>query len=362
MQSKQANTKTHGRLAPLLRLASLLTLFALTVISCSRDSDPTINLNGLTMGTTWSVKAVPDVSDESAAAKRQAIWDLVDAQLNAVNDRMSHYLETSEISQFNNSSASTPFSISQDTADVLREALRIGEITSGALDITVGPLVDAWGFGPPGEPPESPSNKEIEQLLKTTGLEHLHLDIAASTLTKDNPAVRINLSSIAKGYGVDRVADALLDAGYNNFMVEIGGEVRVNGHRTDGQPWHVAVERPQLSGRSLQEVLTLNKGSLATSGDYRIFRELDGRRVSHIIDPHTGRPVDHSLASVSVFDSLCIRADGFATALLVLGPDRGFELAEELELAALFLTRNNRDQIEEKATTRFKELLMESSP
>ncbi len=341
-------------------LAVLLPLIVLVTFACSRTSDRTMNLSGLTMGTIWSVKVVPDDRNESPAGKREVLWDLVDAQLTAVNDRMSHYLATSEISRFNDSRATTPFSISPETAAVLDEALRIGNLTDGALDITVGPLVDAWGFGPPSAPPHSPSNEEIGTLLETTGSEHLRLDMAASTLTKDDPAVRINLSSIAKGYGVDRVAEALLGAGYRNFMVEIGGEVRVHGHRADGQPWHVAVERPQLSGRSLQEVLMLNEGSFATSGDYRNFREVDGRRVSHIIDPHTGRPVDHSLASVSVFDTLCVRADGFATALLVLGPDRGFALAEKLQLAALFLMRNERGQIVEKATSRFEKLLGES--
>ncbi|MEJ2722525.1 MAG: FAD:protein FMN transferase [bacterium] len=298
-------------------------LIMFAFLSCSRG-DNMIALSGLTMGTTWSVKVVPGSpagpgtpgkppATKPAAAEREKIWDLVDARLNAVNERMSHYLATSEVTRFNE------------------------------FDST--------------EPAQPPSEEEIHQLLGITGIAHLPLDTKSLTLSKDDPAVHINLSSVAKGYGVDQVADALLDAGYRNFMVEVGGEVRVHGHRADGQPWHVAVERPQFAGRSLQEVVTINNGSFATSGDYRNFREVDGRLVSHIIDPNTGRPVGHSLAAVSVLDSLCVRADGFATALLVLGPDKGFALADSLHIAALFLIRKDRDQIEEKATPGFRALL-----
>ncbi|UCH84848.1 MAG: FAD:protein FMN transferase [Candidatus Latescibacterota bacterium] len=340
--------RQHNR--PLRFFVALLTLVALSTMSCSTDSQDTIELSGLTMGTTWSVKVV---TDSQSASSRQTIWDLINEQIDTVNDRMSHYLDTSELSRFNASTSTKPFPISRATADVLRAAIRIGEVTDGALDITVGPLVDAWGFGPPGEPPEPPSDETIAQLLAITGLNHLDLDHASSTVAKDNPRVRVNLASIAKGYGVDRVAETLEGAGYDNYMVEIGGEVRVSGHRKDGQPWNLAVERPQTNGRSRHTVLAITEGSLATSGDYRFYRDTDGGRISHIIDPRTGRPIHHALASVTVFDSLCINADGFATALLVLGQDEGFELAEKLGLAALFLIRTDDGNIEERVTSNF---------
>lgn len=348
--------KNRLRILRFTQWASALVLLSLSITSCSRGNGRTIELSGLTMGTTWSVKVV---ADNPTAQQRETIWDLVNSQLNTVNERMSHYLDTSELSRFNASGADTPFSISSETVDVLREAIRIGMATHGALDITIGPLVDAWGFGPPGEPPNSPSDEEIERLLTLTGLDHLDLDAGASAISKDNAGVQVNLASIAKGYGVDRVAATLLAEGYHDIMVEIGGEVRVNGHREDGQPWRLAVEQPQTDGgRSFHAVLALDQGSMATSGDYRFFREVEGRRISHIIDPRTGRPVEHSLASVTVYeDSSCTKADGYATALLVLGPDEGFELAEKLDLAALFLVRNDRGQFEERITHRFEKLL-----
>jgi len=304
------------------------------------------------MGTTWSVKVV---SGGAAAASATDVRSLVEDHLVLVEARMSHYRETSEVSRFNAAPAAMPFPISRETAEVVRHALEIAEATGGALDITVGPLVVAWGFGPGGESPEPPSDAEIVRLLEATGPEHLRLDFSSSTLAKDVPGLRIDLSAVAKGYAVDRVAAALLEAGHGGFLVELGGEIRVHGANADGGPWRLAIERPDADGRSLHTVVALREGSLATSGDYRLFHEAAGRRISHIIDPRTGRPVEHLLASVSVIAPQCVRADGFATALLVLGPDHGPRLAEELGLAALFLIRHDRDQFTEKATSRFRE-------
>jgi thiamine biosynthesis lipoprotein len=282
---------------------------------------------------------------------------LVEEQLDLVNARMSHYVETSEVSRFNASSETTPFRISPETSEVVRHALEIGSLTGGALDVTVASLVDAWGFGPRGKPLEAPSEADVERLLATTGQDLLRLDRAVPTITKTVPELRIDLSAVAKGYAVDRVAEALLEAGHANHMVEIGGEVRVHGHNRHGVPWRLAIERPQVDGRAVHTVVQLTDGSLATSGDYRLFLEVGERRISHIIDPRNGKPIEHGPASVSVVDELCVRADGFATALLVLGPNEGLRLAEAERLAVLFLTRGADGEVIEHSSSKFDELL-----
>jgi thiamine biosynthesis lipoprotein len=306
------------------------------------------------MGTTWSVKIVAADMDRE---RQQALEALVLAELDAVNEKMSHYLPTSELSRFNDSPESTPFPVSAELLEVLEEALEIGELTEGALDVTIGPLVDAWGFGPPGQPPEPPSEGEILRLLAATGPAHMELDRQASTVRKRTPGLRIDLSAIAKGYAVDRVAEALVAEGLDRFLVEVGGELRALGTGETGEPWRLAVERPRAEGRSIHLIVPLSTGSLATSGDYRNYYEVNGQRITHILDPRTGQPITHRLASVSVVDPLCIRADALSTALMVLGPDEGYRLAEELDLAALFLVRKEEGTFAELSTPRFQALL-----
>jgi len=304
------------------------------------------------MGTFWSAR-IADQRAGRTGLSRDSIRVLIETELRQVDQLMSHYLETSELSRFNARADTLPVEISIRTAEVLGHALEIGALSGGAFDVTVGPLVDAWGFGPSQEPLHVPSDEEIEGLLEATGHEHLRLDPDARTLAKSSPSLRVNLSALAKGYAVDRAANAILAAGFDNLMVEIGGEVRAHGTHPSGRPWQVAIEHPQTTGRSIQRVVPLNDEAVATSGDYRIYRDVEGRRVSHLLDPRTGRPVDHGLASVTVFDPLCVRADALATALLVLGPEAGFELANARELAALFLVRNEDGGIEERPTAAF---------
>ncbi len=268
--------------------------------------------------------------------------------------------EYSELSQFNAFRGTTPFPISAEIGEVIAHAMEIGELTDGALDVTVGPLVEAWGFGPVNEMVKPPSPAEIEGLLGATGHRHLQLDTQGPTLSKLNPDLRIDLSAVAKGYAIDRVASALSASDYDRFMVEVGGEIRVRGSNPDGEPWRLAVERPQEVGRALHTVVALSEGSLATSGDYRHYREVNGNRISHIIDPRSGRPISHGLASVSVIDELCVRADGLSTALLVLGPEQGFALALELDLPALFLVRDQLGDLRKMATPEFDELMKAS--
>jgi thiamine biosynthesis lipoprotein len=324
------------------------------LVACSSDSRGLIELQGKVMGADWSVKVV---TAGRAMVTEQELRGLIEGQLDRVNALMSHYLEDSEVSRFNTSSQTTAFRVSSETAEVIGHAIEIGDLTGGALDVTVGPLVDAWGFGPQGEPGEVPSEEHVERLLATTGPSLLALEPAVPAITKKVPGLRIDLSAVAKGYAVDRVAETLFKAGHSNHMVEIGGEIRVCGQNPDGGPWRLAVERPQVDGRAVHTVVALTEGSLATSGDYRLFREIAGRRISHIIDPRNGRPIEHRPASVSVIDELCVRADGFATALLVVGPEEGLRLAEELGIAALFLVRGGDGRIIERKSSHFEKLI-----
>jgi thiamine biosynthesis lipoprotein len=236
--------------------------------------------------------------------------------------------------------------------EVVLEAQRVSRLTGGAFDITVGPLVDVWGFGP-SSVDETPSDTVIQELLAATGYQQLEVDVRAGTLRKAGDSCHIDLSAIAKGYAVDRVAAALDDGGYGSYLVEIGGEVRTRGHNGAGEAWRVGIERPDPERRSVYAAVALSGLSMATSGDYRNFFIRDGVRISHTIDPRTGRPVAHDLASVSVVAASCMTADAFATALEVMGPAEGFEFAERQHISAFFLIRAGDGVFEERRTSQW---------
>lgn len=292
------------------------------------------SFSGPTMGTTFVVKiAAPDLDARELADIQSAIRESVDA----VDRSMSTYKPESELSRFNRS-GDQPFVLSDDFLEVMAVAEDVGRRSGGAFDVTVGPLVDAWGFGP-GEWNGIPDDGLIESLMSSTGWDHLALDADSGTLRKTEPSVRIDLSAIAKGFAVDRVWRTLHDRGYTDLMIEIGGEIRAGGLNEQGHPWRIGIERPDETGREVQVTLLLRDLALATSGDYRNFRDLEHQRISHTIDPRTGRPVEHHLSSVSIVGRRCVEADAWATALTVLGPEEGRAVAEENGLDALFILR-----------------------
>ncbi len=303
---------------------------------------------GEIFGTTWSVK----VSTELAPVARDAIAAEIDETLARVDALMSTWKPDSELSRFNAARSTDPFPIEADTAAVFAIALEVGERSGGAFDVTVGPLVEAWGFGASGVPLEAPDAATLEALGARVGLDRLVLDRDAQppTLTKRHPEVAADLSAVAKGHAVDRVAQRLVAAGFDGFLVEIGGELRAQGRRPDGTPWRVAIEEPVFEGRAIHRVLALEDHAIATSGEYRNYRETsDGARVSHTIDPRTARPIAHGLASVTVVHREAAWADAWATALNVLGPDEGYLLAERESLAATFIVRGG-DGFEARST------------
>lgn len=296
-------------------------------------------VQGEALGTTWTVKVV---SPEGPPPDEAAVRTLVDAQLALVDAQMSTWRPDSELSRFNAHDSSEPFPISPEHAEVLRHALAVHAASEGAFDVTVRPLVRRWGFGAGGDasaPP--PGEDELEALRQVIGSERLSL--TESTLSKAVPQVEVDLSAIAKGYAVDLVSDALTDAGMVHHMVEVGGEVQARGQNKRSEPWRIAVERPATGlplERRIEEVVALSDLAMATSGDYRDYREVDGVRVSHTVDPRTGRPIRHALASVTVLHERCVLADAWATALNVLGPEEGLAVAEREGLAVLLLVRH----------------------
>ncbi|MCW8983986.1 MAG: FAD:protein FMN transferase [Thermoanaerobaculales bacterium] len=313
-------------------------------------------ITGPTMGTTFNVKVVTDHLSE---ADKERLTQLVREALDGVDERMSTYRSESEIEAFNRSGTQT-FRASSDLLDVVAEAQRVARLTGGAFDITVGPLVDIWGFGPPGAT-ETPDEERLRELVAVTGFEQLEVDVDRGTLRKAREDCRIDLSAIAKGFGADRVSEALVRSGLPNHMVEVGGEVCARGFNGSGQLWRIGIERPTVEGRSVQIVVPLADLSLATSGDYRNFFERDGVRISHTIDPRSGRPISHNLASVSVIHASCMTADALATALGVLGPDEGFDLAERQDIPAYFLVRVADGVFEERQTTGWSALIENST-
>jgi len=297
-----------------------------------RAADP-VHFSGPTMGTRYNVKVISESEiDEGLLTGK------IEALLANINSLMSTYDPDSELSQFNQSPENTPFTLSPDTIIVLTMAMELSEKTAGAFDVTVGPVVNLWGFGPDGRLERKPSASALKSALEHVGYQALawHSD---NQLIKTKP-VYVDLSAIAKGYAVDKVSELLVELGYSRFLVDIGGELKAGAPKATGRDWKVAVEEPTAHLRSIQKVFSLREMGVATSGDYRNFYEFNGERYSHAIDPRTGMPVNHSLASVSVLNTSVAYADALATSLMVLGVDKGYALANSMGWAVYFIERN----------------------
>lgn len=290
-------------------------------------------IRGETMGTTYSVKVFdpPEWGDE--------IRFEIESELRSVNDQMSTYLSSSEISRFNRSESTDWFDVSAETALVVETGQQISRATDGAFDVTVLPLVNAWSFGPESRENRPPAEDVIESTRKRIGFERLHVRTEPPALRKDDPALEVDLSAIAKGHGVDRVVELLVDAGAANVFVEIGGEVRATGDKA-GVPWRIGIQRPDAVSDAILVPYPLVDRAVATSGDYRNRFESEGKEYSHTIDPKTGRPATHRIASVTVGAADCMRADGWATAIGVLGRESGLAVARGEGLDVLLISRD----------------------
>lgn len=304
------------------------------------------------MGTTFTIKA-PVLP---AALTSQQLEIQIKTLLNQLDGQMSTYKQDSELSRFNQSQSLEWQTVSHGLYEVLQQAEAVSLLSKGAFDITVGPLVNLWGFGSDNVGLNAPSEDAITQQLTTIGFKLLNLNAEMQQIKKQQSELYLDLSAIAKGYAVDRVGLLLEQQGVLNYMVEIGGELRLKGRNIQGKPWRIGVEKPTAEQRMLQKVLALTDISLATSGDYRNFFEVDGVRFSHTIDPRTGRPITHKLASVTILSDTTMKADALATALMVLGEKEGFQLAEQQQLSALFIIKTEAG-FREQATAAFREKL-----
>lgn len=325
----------------------------LVLTGCFPGSDlakKEVLLQGRTMGTTYNIKIV--VENDSLDVTRLEVK--IDKMLKQVNQEMSTYIPDSELSRFNNMSSTEPVEISAGLQKVLAEAIRLGKISEGKLDVTAGAVINLWGFGAELRPEIIPTDEEIANAKANIGINKLMLD--GHLLSKSIPDLYVDLSTIAKGYGVDLVAELLVEQGVSNYIVEIGGEMRLNGFKHTGELWHVAIEKPITEQRVVHQIIVPKNNALATSGDYRIFFEVDGQRFSHIIDPDTGKPINHKLVSVTVIHPSSMTADGLSTSMMVMGEKKAMEFANKHDIAALFIFKTE-DGFGERFTVKFKQYL-----
>lgn len=312
------------------------------------------HFTGAIMGTFYNVKiAGPPTEDQAAAAEAAVL-----AALERVDRKMSTYKESSELSQFNAHRGVDPFPLSAETLQVFTIAQQVSVQSGGAFDVTIGPVVNAYGFGPK-EVAQPPTPETLAALREVIGYEKLAVDPDAKTLAKQHPDMYCDLSAVAKGYGVDAAAEALDALGLTDYMVELGGEVRARGRNASGRSWQLAIEKPVAGERAIEMVIPLADLAMATSGDYRNFYEQDGKRISHTIDARTATPIAHRLASVTVLHDSCAWADAYATALNVLGPEEGMQLAERQGLAVFMIVHDGMDTFVEKQSKAFTDYLAE---
>jgi thiamine biosynthesis lipoprotein len=299
-------------------------VFATTVCTAKQEHV----IRGRTMGTAYSVKVVTGDDEDISGVKEK-----IDRRLEEINRSMSTYQKDSEISRFNRfNQVGQKFKISNDFFQVMRAAQKIHRLSNGAWDGTVNPLVDLWGFGRSGRQDRIPQENEIAALLPDIGFDNIDV-LDSGFLVKKRAAVTIDLSSIAKGYGVDEVAKLLRNHGFKNYLVEIGGEIFAAGHRKDDTPWRIGINRPRVNAAfdAVYAVVALGDQGFATSGDYRNFFTVDGIRYSHVMDPRTGFPVSNGVVSASIISGNCTMADGLATAVMVMGAKKGLEMIDRLD-------------------------------
>ncbi len=315
-----------------------LIIFSLLFLSCNEQTAftvPAVEFSGFTMGTTYNIKIAPNVgqTDNFETGK---IKDSVDSLLNDVNKSMSTYIPESELSLFNTAKAGNWFEISDNLYEVLKTAVEVSDSSGGAFDITIGPLVNLWGFGPETKRDKLPRKKDITTRKRITGYHNLTLRDSTPAIKKRINDLYCDLSAIAKGFGVDKVSELLSGYGFKNYLVEIGGEVRTLGKNRFGKDWQIGISKPK-QGFNIQEIINISGKSVATSGNYHNYFEVDGVRYSHMIDPRTGYPVTHFLSSVTVIHDQCMLADAYATTVTILGPEDGYRFALKMDIPAYMI-------------------------
>jgi len=324
-----------NRLSTVKGVAALfLIISTLLITGCGNSQhNEEANLEGKTMGTTYHIKFYADQVDP------QAVQAEIDAVLVDINQSMSTYIEESEINTFNRLDANQVMPISDDFRAVIAESIRIGDSTK-TLDVTMGPLIDLWGFGPDKKPTKRPTDEALANMVSNIGIDKLVLN--EQGLAKTVADLELSFSATAKGYGIDKVAELLQSKGITDYMVEIGGELRIAGTKPDNQAWRIAIEQPDANPgeRKVHRVLTPGNNGIATSGDYRIFYTMDGETYTHLIDPMTGMPIKHDLVSVTVLHPSAMTADGLATALTVMGMEKAQRYAQQHDLPVYLIAKS----------------------
>lgn len=330
-------------------------LILLSLVGCDQATKETkmqeVLLQGKTMGTTFTIKVfVPE-----QRVQELSLFSDVTSLLKDVNQSMSTYIPDSEINQFNRLAAHQNFPISEDFRRVTAESIRLG-LSTKTLDVTMGPLIDLWGFGPDNRPESIPSDEVIAEIKQHMGVDKLKL--SEHGLTKTVEGLEISYSATAKGFGIDKVAEYLDSLSLTNYMVEIGGEIRTSGHKPNNVPWVLAIEQPdsEPGTREFHKLIRVNDIAMATSGDYRIFYDVDGVHYSHLIHPETGKPVRQDLVSVTVLHASAMTADGLATALTIMGTEQAKQYAEQHNLAVYLISKTPKG-LETYASNAFKPYL-----
>ena len=322
-------------------------------LAACKPGSAVLELSGFTMGTTYTVVAIEGTTPVTEADVAAAI----EGALSVVNKSMSNWQADSEISRFNAAQNSAPVSVSPELAEVMSAAEAVHIASEGTFDTTMGPLIELWGFGAPGEQ-SLPSDADIAAAQARSGHANT-LGLSENTLQKQQDDAQVYLAAIGKGYGADLIGRALESLGITDYMVEIGGDLYASGRNPSGTPWQIGIEAPNALDRSVLEVVGVSNVGLASSGDYRNYFEKNGQRYSHVIDPTTGRPITHRTASATVIAENAMLADAWATAMLILGHDRGLEIAEEQNLAVMFIDRDTEAldlRFKKKASSAFNAL------
>ncbi|GBU13837.1 thiamine-synthetic flavin transferase lipoprotein [Enterobacterales bacterium] len=347
----------HRHLRQAARLACIILSVGL-LASCDNVTEKpknTLVIEGKTMGTFYRV-SLAGVDNNREAELRQQI----EAQLAEDDHQLSTYKDDSVLSRFNQYQGNVPQPISAGMADAIVTSLRIGQKTSGAMDITVGPLVNLWGFGPQKQPVKTPTDAQIDAARQEIGLQHLKViqQEDGQYLQKDLPNMYVDLSTVGEGYATDHLARLVEGNGISNYLVSVGGAVVSRGHNAKGNAWQVAIQKPTDKENAVQAIVDLQGMGISTSGSYRNYYELDGQRLSHIIDPATGHPITHKLVSATVIAPTALEADGWDTGLMVLGTKKAMALAEKEHLAVYLITKKG-DSFEIHMTPQFKAYLKE---
>ncbi|MFV0264680.1 MAG: FAD:protein FMN transferase ApbE [Kluyvera sp.] len=325
-----------------IRMALLSVVILLT--GCDNASAPAAPkaavtvLEGKTMGTFWRVSVV-GIDKARSEELRTKVQNLLDS-----DDRLlSTWKNDSSLMRFNHSQSTTPWPVNEAMADIVTESLRVGRKTDGAMDITVGPLVNLWGFGPDKQPVSTPTQAQIDAAKARTGLDKLTVINRADRqyLQKSIPDLYVDLSTVGEGYAADHLARLMIEEGISRYLVSVGGALVSRGMNADGQPWRVAIQKPTDRENAVQAIVDINGHGISTSGSYRNYYELDGQRISHVIDPQTGRPITHKLVSVTVIAPTALEADAWDTGLMVLGSEKAQQVVREQGLAVYMIMKTD---------------------